>query len=66
VSTKLELNDSFSYDAGTVSSGETIRVRPFEFARSDGTRFNPLALKVQNLTVVATVGGHIHVAIFHP
>ena len=66
VNTKLELNDDFKYDAGTVPSGESVSVRPVEFTRPDGTRFSLLRTKPQKLTIVAAVNDAIRVAIFHP
>ena len=41
---------------GVTSAGQTATIAVMQFAKSDGTRFNPLRMKPQKIQVTANVG----------
>jgi hypothetical protein len=64
-SATAELNDEYKATIGTLGGGGSTEIRLVDFTKSDGTRFNPLAVKPQKIALVATVNGAIRVNIFH-
>ncbi len=48
------LSSGFVYQTARMRAGETYFVGAMQFAQSDGVRFNPFTLKVQNLYISAT------------
>jgi hypothetical protein len=60
---RRSFGDGFDLVAGTVGGGAAVKVGALQFAKSDGTRFNPLEVEAQTLTVTATIKGHTRAAI---
>ena len=54
--TKFKINDNFSLEAGTINAGAVYTVGMAQFAKSDGTRFNPFQMKVLNIFISSTEG----------
>jgi len=59
---KLEINGGFfsgGYELRTerIAAGSTVSVGALQFAKRDGTRFNPYQLKPQKFVISANVGG---------
>lgn len=54
--TKLKVNDKYELEAGTIKAGGIYTVGMAQFAKSDGERFNPLAMKVLNISISSTEG----------
>ena len=50
------LTRGYFYRASRVEAGKTYRIGAAQFAKSDGTRFNPLAVKPQSLTITCDQG----------
>jgi|AntAceMinimDraft_16_1070373.scaffolds.fasta_scaffold119988_1 hypothetical protein len=49
---KMEVNKSkFYFKKDKIKAGETIIVDAIEFAKKDGTRFNPIIYKLQKFTI---------------
>lgn len=54
---KFELNDTYKLKADTISAGKTYTVGALQFAKDDGTRFNPLLTKPTKLSISCHVSG---------
>lgn len=53
---KLEINSQllksgYKLNANVISAGHTYTVGAMQFAKSDGTRFNPFSMKVQSISI---------------
>ena len=58
INAKLEINpgiwaDGYEYSAGNIDAGATYTVGAMQFAKSDGTRFNPITIKPQEIRIDA-------------
>jgi hypothetical protein len=53
------LSDGFTHDIGTVAPGAQLTIGAMQFAKSDGTRFNPFQMKPQKLVLTATMNGKL-------
>ena len=48
-------SSGYIYETDYLGAGATMKVGALNFAKSDGTRFNPLALKPESLAITATL-----------
>jgi hypothetical protein len=55
------LSDGFTLQIGTVEPGAKLTVGAMQFAKSDGTRFNPFQMKPQKFVLTATMNGKLAV-----
>lgn len=64
--TKADLNggilsSGYTYQIGTVEPSAKLTIGAMQFAKSDGTRFNPFQMKPQKFVLTATMNGKIAV-----
>ena len=50
---KMEVNETFKLDEPRMTAGQTHTVGAMQFAKTDGTRFNPLSMKTQKFSICA-------------
>lgn len=53
------LNDDFEFRVSRLGPGEQFTVGAMQFAKSDGTRFNPLQMKALKMMVAAKLNGRL-------
>lgn len=61
---RLQINgglatSGYEFRLPSLAAGETIQIGALQFAKSDGTRFNPLQVKPQQFVIVARLDGEI-------
>jgi ribosomal protein L7/L12 len=55
------MQSGFDFRVASLAPGEEVTVGALQFAKSDGTRFNPFEMKAMTMTIVAKVDGRLGV-----